>query len=294
MFLCRRFGQFSTVNHLKHLQRAALNSTELVRPFHVTFCGRNQEETGLELNPYYERYEDKIKKAKEQGIYVPVKEDKRLKEETSQWKRNIAMAEGKLDGKEPNEEDIRGSKLPKTLNEIINVDMLQDKNSEEITYIWTEFYKKKNCISSVIPKDIFNRIISRATNCPLFLYPLPKDNGYEFILSQFVNNRCFFTSLINYQVHGENAPWQLCMTYYTELKETKGIVLMTSELDNNTMNILEAQCLAQLQQLFYASSDEKYFDLVKTFNHNPEGFKHMDLVGIVEGSNIIVKPLNAK
>ncbi len=33
-----------------------------------------------------------------------------------------------------------------------------------------------------------------------FVHPLPRDEGYEFFYSQFSGHRCFFTSLINYQV----------------------------------------------------------------------------------------------
>jgi ATP synthase F1 complex assembly factor 1 len=32
-----------------------------------------------------------------------------------------------------------------------------------------------------------------------FLFPLPRKNGYEFVLMQFSNNEAHFTTLINYQ-----------------------------------------------------------------------------------------------
>ena len=39
-----------------------------------------------------------------------------------------------------------------------------------------------------------------------FLFPLPRDQGYEFFVVQFLNQEAHFTSLINYQAHKENAP----------------------------------------------------------------------------------------
>ncbi len=33
-----------------------------------------------------------------------------------------------------------------------------------------------------------------------FLFPLPRDEGYEFLLCQFAGNEAHFTSLINFQV----------------------------------------------------------------------------------------------
>lgn len=36
--------------------------------------------------------------------------------------------------------------------------------------------------------------------CWQFLFPLPRDQGYEFIYAQFAANEIHFTPLINYQV----------------------------------------------------------------------------------------------
>ena len=113
---------------------------------------------------------------------------------------------------------------------------------------------EKDTVCAVISKDVFDSMLSIIKECPLFLYPLPRDQGYEFYLTQFNDGgHCFCTSLINYQVHGEDAPWQLCFKFYHDLKETKGIVLMASEFDSSMLNIMEVQYFAQLQQLFYAN-----------------------------------------
>ena len=68
-----------------------------------------------------------------------------------------------------------------------------------------------------------------------FLFPLPRDMGYEFFVVQFLNNEAHFTSLINYQAHKENAPECLNMMHYTELAEDKGIVLMVGEYDKDVL-----------------------------------------------------------
>ena len=260
----------------------------------VWFNNKKEEvEDEIEQNPYFEKYADKIKKvqneAEQYNVKKPTREDSRLRRETEQWKDSIKLVEERLTQKKKEQEDKRGSKLPSTLGELIHLEMLESKSADEIAQIWTENFKDKEAISAVIPVESYEELSKRAQEFPTFLFPLPKDKGYEFVLSQFEGNRCFFTSLINFQVHGENAPWQFCMTFYSEMKDTKGIVLMTSEVDQTTMNIFEAQCLAQLQKLFYIAPDEKKADLLFTFNRNPDAFKYMLLIKELEGSDMIVK-----
>ena len=68
-----------------------------------------------------------------------------------------------------------------------------------------------------------------------FLFPLPRDQGYEFFVVQFLGQEAHFTSLINYQAHKENAPECLNMMHYTELAESKGVVLMVGEYDKDIL-----------------------------------------------------------
>lgn len=295
--LCRKlfFKPSSSLVLYKNVARSVgLRQQRLLSTSNAWLNNKNEEtEDEIEQNPYFEKYADKIKKVKNEADQYNVRStnrgDARLRRETEQWKQSIKSVEDKLSQKKKEQEDKRGSKLPSSLGDLIRFEMFESKSADEIAHIWTENFKGKESISAVIPADAYEEMTKQAQEFPTFLYPLPKDNGYEFVLSQFEGNRCFFTSLINFQVHGENAPWQFCMTFYPELRDTKGIVLMTSEVDQSTMNLFEAQCLAQLQKLFYVSPDEKKADLLLTFNKNPDAFKYMDLVKELENSDMIVK-----
>ena len=68
-----------------------------------------------------------------------------------------------------------------------------------------------------------------------FLFPLPRQQGYEFVVVQFDGNQAHFTTLINYQAYQENAPECLTLVHYTELAEEKGLVLMVGEYDTNVL-----------------------------------------------------------
>lgn len=75
-----------------------------------------------------------------------------------------------------------------------------------------------------------------------FLFPLPRKQGYEFVVVQFEGKEAHFTTLINYQAYKENAPECLTLIHYTELAKEKGIVLMVGEYDTNVMVRVASTC----------------------------------------------------
>lgn len=90
------------------------------------------------------------------------------------------------------------------------------------------------------------------------------------------------TPLLWYQTHKENAPECLTMVHYTELKDSKGVVLMRGEFDKKSISVQEAQCLANELQLYYSTDDPKRLQLLETFTSKPDAFKHMDLIAQLE------------
>lgn len=265
---------------------------------HVTFGKRflqisswYHDNDSLETNPYFKKYSQKIKTVKEvEDAHTSGKIDpnRHLDTEADWWKYNMNLVENSLSNERRKSSSIHGSKLPHNLSEVIHMDLLESRSSDDIGHIWMEHFKAKDCVSGIISEEPYDCLMTRAKDYPMFLYPLPRSNGYEFILSQFSKNRCYFTSLINYQTHGEEAPWQLCLTFYNELVKSKGIALMTSEIDLNTLNIFEAQFLVQLQKMFYTTNEGGKFELVSKFKNDPVNFNHMDLIKEIEGSDMVM------
>ncbi|KAF0309369.1 ATP synthase mitochondrial F1 complex assembly factor 1 [Amphibalanus amphitrite] len=138
---------------------------------------------------------------------------------------------------------------PKELNDILKLELIQDKSSDEIGQ---------------------------------FLLPLPRKDGYEFVVVQFAGNEAHFTALINYQTYKENAPECMTMIHYPELADSKGIVLMVAEYDNTSLDAREAQCLANEVQLYYCRPDERRRNLLEQFTTRPDSFKYQDLILALE------------
>lgn len=174
------------------------------------------------------------------------------------------------------------SELPnKKLEDIMKLDLLEGKSAEEIKMIWLEYHKHKDSIAAAIPTETFNTLMANAKKYPIFIFPIPRSQGFEFIMFQFAVNSVHFTPLLCYQVHKENAPECLNIVHYTEFKE-QGVVLMRGEYDTKVLTAQEAQCLANQLQLYYTRNDPKKIELLDVFTKTPEKFKHMDVIKELE------------
>ncbi|XP_055902866.1 ATP synthase mitochondrial F1 complex assembly factor 1 [Eupeodes corollae] len=232
-------------------------------------------------NPYFEKYASKIaalqKTSPEEFVermekFATVKEAKQKKET-----RDYSEL---LNPKKPVAEVP--SEIPhKRLSDIMKLELVQDKSADELKQIWYEYHKTKDVIAATLTVEQYDTLMTRAKLHPIFILPLPRSEGFEFILLQFSANTVHFTPLLAYQIHAENAPECLNIVHYTEVKD-KGLVLMRGEYDSKVLTGQEAQCLANELQMFYCMQDEAKLNVLETFTKQPDSFKHMDLIKQVE------------
>uniref|UniRef100_A0A671NXA1 ATP synthase mitochondrial F1 complex assembly factor 1 n=1 Tax=Sinocyclocheilus anshuiensis TaxID=1608454 RepID=A0A671NXA1_9TELE len=237
-----------------------------------------KKEPEMEENPYYSKYEEKIRKlrrSKPQEYKARLEKRSEVKTEPLGQCRQAEFVKY-----------MEREVMSTTLGSILNLDMIQEKSGSEIAELWMQYFSKKDTISAVVPGSTFDIIFGRAKSYPTFLYTLPQKEGYEFFVGQWAGHELHFTSLINVQTMGANAPSQLILYHYTDLQKDKGIVLMTAEMDSKFVTVHQAQCLANQVQLFYGSQRLETFRLVETFNHQPAEFKHMSVIAELEQSGV--------
>ncbi|NXD22752.1 ATPF1 factor, partial [Spelaeornis formosus] len=249
-------------------------------------------EAALEENPFYGKYRHKIQELRRSS---PDVFESRM-EKRSEVKRQplghskqgefIRCMEEKARPSLGSKTSKGGFTKDKTLDSILNVEMVKEKSAEEITQIWNQYFSAKDTVYAVIPADKFDLMWKRAQNCPSFLYALPRKEGYEFFVGQWSRTELHFTSLINVQTQGETAPSQLVLYHYPDLQKEKGIVLMTAEMDSKFLVVHDAQCLASQVQLFYATDRSETYGLVETFNHRSSEFKYMSVIAELEQSGL--------
>lgn len=178
--------------------------------------------------------------------------------------------------------DPVAEKSLRKLDEVMKIELLQDKTAEEISQIWTEYHGSKKCVFAVIPTIEYGDMLTKFQQFPLFAYPIPRGSGYEFFVQRFVGNTCYFTTLDMYKKHGDNAFPCLAMSHYTEFEHSKGIVLMHGAPDTKTLSVHEAQLLALQVKMYYGVTSGVKFNLVRQFNNSPSTFRFTDLLNEFE------------
>jgi len=239
----------------------------------------------VKSNPYFEKYKSKIKKSADatddESLARKVFEarQKYAEEEPDE----VKMIRDKLNLlEETADSPVKLSKKDRpSLDDVVKLDLLRDKSKEEIEHIWLEYHKggAKNVVSAVAPPTALKVMTTKAAENPQFLYAVPRGQGMEFVLGQWKKTDCYFTPLIQYQTHGENAPVAFTIHHFDELAESKDVVLMRGEFDPNVFSAIEAQFLSMQMQMYYGEKTKPSKQrLLHMFNHEPKHFKHMDVV----------------
>jgi len=158
-----------------------------------------------------------------------------------------------------------------SLDSLVKVNELEKEDVNKITEVWLEYHKQKPCISAVIPAETYTKMISKATPCPRFVFPVFEGEGFLSFYCQLVNPKyCIFTTLEQYSTKHEHAAQYLKMAYFTEFEKTKKIVLMRGDVDTQFLSTQKAQFLANLWQIFLL--DENKYQLMQNFNQKSAQF----------------------
>jgi ATP synthase F1 complex assembly factor 1 len=98
-------------------------------------------------------------------------------------------------------------------------------------------------------------------------------------LLEHQGHQTFFTSLLTYQVKGTEAPVMLTLTYYTDLIETKGIVLLRGEIEEKGTDLESAKQLVETMRNFYLGDE---YSLVQQMHHSPSEFKFENVIELAK------------
>lgn len=270
---CDRVKSFITVTY-RSIQTSRIMSKEQVED--------------LQKNPFFDKYAEKIAKLQNTS---PEEFLCRLASREESKKQHVVQPKDFSLPTEPKAARSMNKNQEKTLDTIMKVELLVGKTPEEIALLWTQYWKNKDAVSAVIPVETYNNMEKRFREFNTFLFPLPRDQGYEFVMVQFLGREAHFSTLINFQAHRENAPECLGMIHYTELAESKGIVLMVGEYDKQVLGAKEAKCLADLVEIYYSRPSERKLEILTKFTKTPHLFHHMDIID--EMNTLIIEPATA-
>ncbi|KAK8744224.1 hypothetical protein OTU49_001066, partial [Cherax quadricarinatus] len=248
----------------------------------------------LEKNPYFDKYAAKIAKFQKESPEEFLSKFAKSKDVKESQSGGQGFTQKAKKSKESLPKGSYAFAPQKKLESILKMDLLKGKTNEEVKYIWTEHFRHKDAVSGIIPADVYDKLHESAGKYATFLFPLPRNEGYEFIVAQFAGHEVHFTPLINYQAYKEDAPECLSLVHYPDLREERGIIFMHGEYDKNIINAFEAQFLVNQLQLYYGGSDKAKTKLLEKFHHAPDQFKHMELIDQLERLDLSMLSLKDK
>lgn len=212
----------------------------------------------------------------------------------------------------------------KPLSKILDVEKLMTQDVETITKLWAGYHTIKNKLSAVIPTERYLVMLANARRYPQFVLPLPRQvidedsevsgASKEAFEMQFLewavipsaaalgappSSTTLFTPLAEYKLKQDFSQPVLILTFYTDLCQSNGLVLMRGEvtgLNEKTgkggrIDQAQAQLLALTLQRFYlpssstpptdAEGDQSACaKLLHDFHKKPEEFDVEELVNV--------------
>ncbi|KAL9609824.1 MAG: hypothetical protein Q9167_005429 [Letrouitia subvulpina] len=175
----------------------------------------------------------------------------------------------------------------KTLSSYLDITKTVDLPQQEIEYIWRlRHASNSSTLCATIPASSYNAIESTARRFPQFILPLPRPStGAEIHFLQWAfpspeTATVLFTHLAEYKLRGEYSQPHTTVTWHTELKDAKGLVLMRGEVvGGRGVSVEEGKWLVMCLQRFYGGGGgEIRRGLVESFGRGDENFKVEDLV----------------
>lgn len=197
----------------------------------------------------------------------------------------------------------------KPLSSFVDVEKLAQEPTETVGKLWTGYHTMHEKLSAVIPKDTYEAILETAQKYPMFILPLPRTEpgsgdqktAFEMYLLQWTMlprsastppdapqpSALLFAPLAEYKLRQEFAQPALILSHYTDVADSKGVVLMRGDItgrrgDDSTegaplISQQDAQLLAMSMQRFYRAepgeAGEQRTALLKKFHDDPSNFE---------------------
>lgn len=211
-----------------------------------------------------------------------------------------------LEGKKGTKKDLGAidpatpKKAYKTLNSYVKLDMFEKLPASQINLIWrARFQTKERSLCAIIEADTFDRMFKHAVKNPRFILPLPKldakvdesnkkeadvPSPSEMHFIQWApvgkdTTHLMITSLAEFKMHKEFARPHTTIEFHSELKDSKGVVLMNGQIDKDAaVSLKDAKLLLLNLQRFYGGMGEtspaskERIKLVEQFNQGSTNF----------------------
>ena len=172
--------------------------------------------------------------------------------------------------------------VPQSLSDVVHLSLLEREEPDRVVQIWNDYHStaksSEGADSSIVPNALGRTldkaqaagVLRRATECPIFVLPVWRQDGYMVMLSQFADAAYNFVYLEDFKTQPHAAEPYMAARMYRELVTAKGVVLVRAHIDGTRLHRSEAEQL--LDSTLRVYSDDALFEFVETFNKRPADF----------------------
>jgi hypothetical protein len=167
---------------------------------------------------------------------------------------------------------------PTKLKDITKLPLLERETPENIRGIWLKYHNedvradgKRPTFGDTFQKDQYSLLKLRAQQCPMFVLPVVRPKGYITMVTQWQDRFCLITSLEEFQKRRSFSFPHVAVQFFTELMDSKSLVLSRTELFSPDLNREEGILLYNNLMRFYLQ-DREFRKFVEPFNKRPNEF----------------------
>eukprot|EP00566_Odontella_aurita_P023904 CAMPEP_0113534510 /NCGR_PEP_ID=MMETSP0015_2-20120614/5196_1 /TAXON_ID=2838 /ORGANISM="Odontella" /LENGTH=214 /DNA_ID=CAMNT_0000433673 /DNA_START=238 /DNA_END=879 /DNA_ORIENTATION=+ /assembly_acc=CAM_ASM_000160 len=167
---------------------------------------------------------------------------------------------------------------PRKLEEIMKTELLEGKSASEVSDIWMTYHEGKDKTHGLIMlgKDSLD-VLERAKQCPYFVQPVFRDEGYFMLVSQFQGPSHFLMAYLeDYKMDPARAQPLLTFSVFDDLAKKLDLGLIRCDILNKGVEDDEGRKIVNSMLDAY-KKDEEYFK-VKAFNETPDSFDLDDYI----------------
>jgi len=169
--------------------------------------------------------------------------------------------------------------IPKQLEDLVKLDLLEKENPGRVLQIWMEYHKDKDAaVAGVMSRPEYDTFKFRCGKAPLCLIPVFKGSGHFVVIAQAQSAEAqlggsiafLVAHLDDYRANPTLAQPYLSLTVYTEILESKELALVRGEFDKGRLSKEEASLL--LSDVLRSYVNTEFFKHVNSLNNRPAEF----------------------
>jgi ATP synthase F1 complex assembly factor 1 len=186
------------------------------------------------------------------------------------------------------------------LNDIVKLELLEQESPAQCATIWETHHAdaSRGRLGATLGAGAWRAVqalaakkcgceaalcacrLADAPPSPLFVLPVPKgppqSGGFLTLLLQWQLPHLVVTTQAEYLRHGSRSAPHLVVTHYTELLESKGLVLCRGSVTSGELSVAEAAAVLGHAHAFYSSPEKQR--VVAAFNRGAPDFKFGDVL----------------